>query len=195
MYRDKDEATAITYWDLLRRGETEALTWLYNAYFSVLYNYGRKFGTEGQTLEDHIHDLYVDLWRYRASLSSTTSVKFYLYRSLRRRLVQAPRPKAAWEAEAVEPSLEDSIIEQEHRAHQSSQLESLLRQLPARQYEAVVLRFYDNLEYNEIADMLEINEQSARNLVQRGLIHMKFIAHAMTSLIPLALLSAVVHAA
>jgi len=175
MQGELEEAIAIGYWDSLRMGNKEALAWLYDRYFAVLYNYGRKLGADGSTVEDHIHDLFVDLWRYRASISATTSVKFYFYRSLRRRLVKSPlsATDSIDHTNAAEAPLEDKIVELENQQHQSSQLRHLLRQLPGRQYEAIVLKFYDGLEYHEIAAMLEVNEQSARNLVARAITHLR----------------------
>jgi RNA polymerase sigma factor (sigma-70 family) len=44
-----------------------------------------------------------------------------------------------------------------------------LIQLPAKQKEAVYLRFNESLEYNEIAAILEITVESVRKQVHRAL--------------------------
>lgn len=41
--------------------------------------------------------------------------------------------------------------------------------LPARQRAAVVLRFYEDLDYSEIASVLDVTEATARSHVHRGL--------------------------
>src|SRR5688572_20444428 len=85
---ERTDDIELKHWDGLRCGEAASLEWLYNRYFKLLYNYGRKISGDDKCLEDGIHDLFVDLWRFRNNLSATTSVRFYLYRSLRRRLVR-----------------------------------------------------------------------------------------------------------
>lgn len=165
-------------WLKVQRGNQAAFEVLYNRFFKSLYNYGRKVCSNKTIVEDAIHDLFLDLWRYRANLSSTTSIRFYLYRALRRRIVKN-------ENKDIESSLfdfqlddllqlktrshEDNLIETDRTNEQSTKLKKHLNNLSPRQYESLILRFYDELSYDEIGALLEVNEQSARNLVQRGL--------------------------
>ena len=51
-----------------------------------------------------------------------------------------------------------------------------LSNLPERQSKALVLRFYDEFSYGEIGELLGVNEQSARNLIQRGLENLRKLA-------------------
>ncbi len=171
----------LTHWDLLRRGEAESLAWLYNRYFKLLYNYGKKISTDNKALEDGIHDLFVDLWRFRKNLSPTSSVRFYLYRSLRRKLVrnQNHLPQTLSTDDFTEkpelwvPSEEQYMIDSESNDSRVSHLKKLLDNLSPRQSEAMSLRFYDEMSFEEIGAMLNVNEQSARNLVQRGLTQLR----------------------
>lgn len=171
----------LRYWDGLRKGESDSLAWLYNRYFKLLYNYGRKIAADEKALEDGIHDLFVDLWRFRKKLSSTTSVQFYLYRSLRRRLVRnrngqhllADTVTIPEDLQRCIPCEEEDIIEREVQHGRVSHLKKMLADLSPRQYEAMILRFYDELSFDEIATIMDVNEQSARNLVHRGLSQLK----------------------
>lgn len=171
----------LRYWDGLRKGESESLAWLYNRYFKLLYNYGRKIAPDEKALEDGIHDLFVDLWRFRKNLSATSSVQFYLYRSLRRRLVRNRNKKnilvdtvtVPADLQRGVPCEEEVIIEREAQDSRVNHLKKMLADLSPRQYEAMILRFYDGLSFEEIASILDVNEQSARNLVHRGLSQLK----------------------
>lgn len=178
----------IRYWEGLRRGDPASLSGLYNRYFKLLFNYGKKIGVETGSLEDAIHDLFVDLWRFRENLSATTSVRFYLYRSLRRKVLRNNSEKNYFLVnelvrEDLFPTvtcLEQDIIEKEIHQHRVNHLIKLLNDLSPRQYEAMILRFYDELTFDEIAAILNVNEQSARNLVQRGIIQLKqYARHLM----------------
>jgi RNA polymerase sigma factor (sigma-70 family) len=165
-------------WKGVQSGDQAQFEVLYNRFFKPLYNYGRKVCSNSTILEDAIHDLFLDIWRYHANLSPTTSIRFYLYRALRRRIVKN-------EAKDLEASLfdfragnmlieksfshEDEIILKERTDERSAKLREHLKSLPPRQYESLILRFYDEFSYQEIGELLGVNEQSARNLVQRGL--------------------------
>jgi RNA polymerase sigma-70 factor (ECF subfamily) len=181
----------IQQWERMLRGDENAFAKLYQSYFKLLYNYGRKICSDSCRVEDCIHDLFVDLWRYRSTLSSTTSVRFYLYRSLRRKLVKDKDDalKLYDDITFVEEvlllssqSTEHDIIQNESRDQKTAQLRKLLNDLSPRQYEALVLHFYDEFSYEEIAAILNINEQSARNLVQRGLVQLRDYAKHIVSL-------------
>lgn len=175
------EDMELKHWDGLRRGEADSLEWLYVRYFKLLYNYGRKISSDEKALEDGIHDLFVDLWKFRENLSETTSVRFYLYRSLRRRLARnrtqvnqnVNEVSFSGNSDLLVAPEEDFIIEREGQDTRVHQLKRLLRDLSPRQYEAMILRFYDELSFQEIGSILNVNEQSARNLVQRGLAQLK----------------------
>jgi RNA polymerase sigma factor (sigma-70 family) len=179
---DNTEDIELKFWEGLRKGDGASLAWIYNRYFRLLYNYGKKLSVDERSLEDGIHDLFVDLWRFRENLSATSSVRFYLYRALRRRLVRNENhvKRALSHSDTLPEYLkpyaaceEESIIEKEVQSGRVSQLKKLLGDLSPRQYEAMVLRFYDELSFEEIGAILNVNEQSARNLVQRGLSQLK----------------------
>jgi RNA polymerase sigma-70 factor (ECF subfamily) len=177
-------------WEAMLRGDKNAFAKLYDRYFKLLYNYGRKIGQDGSHVEDSIHDLFVDLWRYRSNLTATTSVRFYLYRSLRRRLIKKNN-NVLWFSQDIHlfeealrlssPSSENEIIESESSDYRVNKLKKLLNDLSPRQYEALVLYFYDEFTYQEIASLLQLNEQSARNLVQRGLLQLRQYAKHIVS--------------
>jgi RNA polymerase sigma factor (sigma-70 family) len=187
----------LTHWNAMIHGSEEAFEKIYTAYFKILYNYGRKICSDPTFVEDAIHDLFVDLWRLRGNLSSTTSVRFYLYRSLRRRLVRNSSQRTQidvqeFAAEVIQSShsCEYNIIESETHDHQVRMLKKILNDLSPRQYEALVLFYYDEFSYDEIAGIMSVNAQSARNLVQRGLLQLRhYASHIMNWAIFFSLLS------
>ncbi|AEI49691.1 RNA polymerase sigma factor [Runella slithyformis] len=167
-----------TLWQAVREGSETAFEGLYRRYFQVLFSYGKRIHQDGDAVNDAIQDLFVDIWRSRRSLSQAQSVRFYLIRSLRRKIHRSLKPDSLhgeeWEnvQEAVLPteeSPESLFTHAEDTLIQSEKLTAWLSQLPPRQNEALLLRYYHNFEYSEIADILHIKEQTARNLVQKAL--------------------------
>lgn len=169
-------------WTGLIQGKRESLRILYDRYFETLYSYGLKMSGSISAAEDAIHELFLDIWKYREGLSSTSSIKFYLFRALRRKIYKTKinddrslkfDPKAVIFDDVVEDSVERSLIDEELHSETIARFQASLKELPDRQQESILLRFYGDLSYGEIADVLEVNEQSARNLVNRGLHYLR----------------------
>ncbi|HWV32141.1 MAG TPA: sigma-70 family RNA polymerase sigma factor [Dyadobacter sp.] len=162
-------------WQRFRQGDEEAFTLLYQRYVRVLYSYGKKLITDEAVVEDLIQDLFIDLWQSRSRLADAESPRFYLFRSLRRRIHRNcnGRFNEPWdlideEFHPVSLPKESEIIESEQTQKQKDELDTWLKSLPGRQYEVMMLRFYQDFSYSQISQILTINEQSVRNLVQRA---------------------------
>ncbi len=174
----------LALWQAFRRGDERAFTTLYHRHVRPLYTYGYKLAGDAANVEDAIQDLFVELWRKREGLAEVVTVRHYLYASLRRRLHRLHQRKARFTHESestVERFLADDPPEYdlpgaEPEALSRRDLQRWLRSLPPRQYEALVLRFYDEFSFPEIADLLQVNEQSARNLVQRAVATLRHLA-------------------
>src|SRR6478735_9563999 len=70
-------------WHAFQHGDTKAYSELYSQFASPLYSYGMKFTNDVTLVEDSIHDLFCTLWVSRERLSQPSSIKNYLYKSLR----------------------------------------------------------------------------------------------------------------
>lgn len=187
MDRDRSD---IVLWKKLKRSDKCAFAMLYERHVGMLYNYASKMCKDKVWIEDCIQDLFIDLWRYRRNLADTTSVKFYLYHSLRCRLFKSSsntlwtfRDGVNWEdvERLMSLSPEDDRIEAESVDELTRKLQKFLHNLSPRQYEAIVLRFYDGFSYEEIASIMQVNSQSIRNLIQRGLVQLRQYAQYLIS--------------
>jgi len=167
----------VELWDSFRDGNYNAFRSIYERNFNQLFAYGLKVCHNKEQVEDAIQDLFMDLWKYKKGLSTTTSIKFYLFRSLRRkiyknqsRVVMVSDEKVSMEQKSQHTvDVESQIIVKEEANVNKEKLLKGLKTLPDRQYDALVLRFFGNFSYEDLADLLGVNTQSARNLVQRGL--------------------------
>ncbi|MFC0184969.1 RNA polymerase sigma-70 factor, ECF subfamily [Pseudarcicella hirudinis] len=179
------ETDDLSLWQAFKKGDEMAFTVLYQRYIRVLYAYGKKLLSDDELVEDTIQDLFTDLWRMRDKLGDARSVKFYLFRSLRRKIHKSLTPdylfREDWENTDEKllptlPSFESVLTDSENSQWKTDQLENWLKSLPTRQYEALVLKYYQEFDYSEIGIILSINEQSARNLVQKALLSLRKIA-------------------
>ncbi len=179
MSTNKTTYNEIQLWDKIKAGDSDAFAQLYYLHSKALYNYGNKMVRNSTLVEDALHDLFVDIWNYRKNLSPAISVRAYLYASLRRKIAKRCKELDKLEYDCrwndlhlQSDSQEEKLIEKECLNEQALLIEKLksnLNNLSPRQYEAIVLYFYDKLSYSEIAVALEVNEQSVRNLIGRGI--------------------------
>ncbi len=176
-------------WNCVVSGDRNALAQIYDRYVKILYNYGNKICQNKMVVQDAIHDVFVDIWRYHKNLSPADSVRFYLYVSMRRKILKHHQdiPHCHGldfdELHFAIPSRETNLIETEVKDEQLMRLKINLNNLSPRQYEAIVLKFYDNLSYPEISALMEMNEQSVRNLIQRGLEQLKKFSKLVVSIL------------
>lgn len=162
-------------WDAFRRGDRSAFAQLYFDHYEALLNYGRRFGLPPEPVEDAIQDLFVELWHYRETTSATTSARFYLLRALRNQLSRHRRaqPFASVDDDHlpfnVEFSFEQQWIDALDEQGQWQALQQALNALTPRQREVLYLRFFNNLDYPQIAETMQLSYQAARNQVYLAL--------------------------
>lgn len=163
---------ASTTWKEFRNGSELAFTAIYKRYATDLYHYGERLTGNKQIIEDSLHDLFVELWRRRSKYESVRHLKFYLLKSFRHRLIKnIRRNKRFADACNIEASLSVEIeLPGEQTAELDRQLmEESINGLSAREKQAVFLRFYDELTYEEIASLMSISTKSTYKLMYRAL--------------------------
>lgn len=165
-------------WESFKAGNKEAFAQLYNQYVQVLFRYGTKLCPCDDLVKDAIQEIFLDLYQKRnKNNTNPQNLKYYLILALKRNLIKKLQHKRKAIEDQIdfdlkfEPvySVESLIIEDEEEQELKSKLNEALSQLPARQKEALYLRFNESLEYPEVAQLLEISVESARKQVYRAL--------------------------
>lgn len=163
-------------WKLLKAGEREALRTLFLRYYDDLYLYAFKLSSDSYLAKDCIQDLFYRIWDRRKHLGEVTSVKSYLWISLRRDVFKTiDKQKEEIKTDGVFKyasvltfTSEDFIIHDERRREQRNALVKALDQLPERHREAILLKYFNGMGYGEIQQIMSINYQTARNYVYHG---------------------------
>ncbi|MEY4541249.1 MAG: hypothetical protein RLZZ306_3006 [Bacteroidota bacterium] len=165
-------------WNAFRGGDRYSFSLIYEKYFNGLYNYGGKFSRDTEFVEDCIQDLFVKLWQNRENLSETQSVKNYLYKSLRNTIYSRLNKVVNLDIDDdsiseldfnLEISHEAFMIESEHSQQMKIKLEKALDNLTNRQREAVFLRFFEELTYEEVARLMQITIKALYKIIARAL--------------------------
>lgn len=165
-------------WESFQKGNHSAFEEIYTDHISDLFNYGKRLTEDHDLIKDAIHDLYIDLWKSKENLSSVSSIKYYLLKSLRRNIFKkVVRNKnnsleftpAMEHVIEFELSYEMVLIEEEDDQERVMHLKREINSLTSKQKEVLFLKFYSNMSNQEISEILEINPQSVYNNIYRAL--------------------------
>ena len=168
-------------WDKLRAGDERSFSLLFEKYYGDLINYGNSFSPFAEKVQDCVQDVFADIWLYRESLQKPNVVKAYLLSSVRKRIARLYERdhifKKITTTDSIEFlfdfSVEYELIDDETTAERVLYLNKLLNDLPSRQKEALFLRYNEGLSVEQIAEILNVNYQSASNLLHRGLLTLR----------------------
>jgi RNA polymerase sigma factor (sigma-70 family) len=142
MRQDFFGKTDAEVWQAFKEGNREAYAYIYAAFAPVLYNYGYKIVQDQTLVEDCIQDLFEHLLKSRRNLGDTNSIKFYLFKALRREIIgklnQSHRGPLATPEDALPDflvtfSCETDLVEAESARQRQESLVRALNHLPARQ--------------------------------------------------------------
>jgi RNA polymerase sigma factor (sigma-70 family) len=151
---------------------------LYTRYYPKLYNYGKKFTPSILLIEDSIQDIFLDYWKRNDALIQPEALNSYLFTAFRYSLfkkIQSEKRLTVLSAEYEEPdfSADHFIILRETSAETEKKVLEALLQLTGRQREALFLRFYEGLSFEEIAGIMGISVKASYKLMARSLLQLK----------------------
>ena len=172
----------VQVWDQFRSGDQSAFSTLYQHFVQPLYSYSLGVTNDKELIKDCLHDLFVELWRNHATLGPTTSVKFYLMASIKRKLIRHMETSlkhmnhhSNYMKDFVEEEMsqENILIKYEEEIVSNKRLNQCMNLLSKRQREAISLRFFHNMDTDQISNSMRINPQSVYNLIFGALRVMK----------------------
>ncbi len=163
-------------WNSFLEGDNKALHVIYETYVQMLYCYGLNFTRDENLVKDCIHDVFVDLFKYRKNLRETNNIQLYLFKSLKNAILKAISKSRKYlgvdqmdDSFLFEKSVEEVKIEDDDDLYRTKMVRKAFSTLTSRQKEVLFMKFYSNLGYDEISKILNMNYQSARNLVHRSI--------------------------
>jgi len=168
-------------WQQFRQGNRDAFAYIYHTYIDDLYSYGIHFCGDSERVKDCLQELFQHLWQSRLQLAeNVVHIRYYLLCSFRRYLLRSLEKDRRHKTSAIIPfdfecipPREHLIIEDETRKEQLQQLHQALAALTRRQREAIYLRFFQDLSYQEVADMMDMKVDSVYNIISKAIAVLK----------------------
>ena len=168
-------------WQEYRTGDIFALANLMERYYADLFNWGMRLHSDREFVKDCIQEMFLSLWKMQETIASVENVRSYLLVVLKSRILRELSKKEY----KLQTSLTDDycfsvafsadlrFIDEEHEVYQLRKLEQVMNQLPPRQQELIYLRFYQNLSFEQIAEVMQLGRQSVYNLLQKALLSLR----------------------
>ena len=162
----------------IRAGDARAFELVFRTYYRPLCAFARRYVHDSAAAEDLVQDVFGTIWTARATMDIKTSVRAYLYSSVRNRALNVRKHQAVaddWDRDEsaddvrelhTRPLPPDVLLD---RKLLEAQLEAAFNALPERAATALRLRWRDELSYAEIAEAMDISVKGVEKLLSRGL--------------------------
>ena len=177
--KPQSELTDLELWSLFKEGDRSAFQTIYLRYLKDLLNYGYHLVPERNLVKDCLHDLFLDLWVRKSHLGEVSHIKYYLFRSLNRRILEqkAKRKKNHLLSEESTEQLpyeivlpfEQRLIVQEDGTANRKKLNRAIAKLSDRQKQVIHLLFYEGFSYEDASSIMNINLRSTYTLAWKAI--------------------------
>jgi len=158
-------------WRQMQKGNQEAFASLFKIYYSDLKAYGTKLTANPDIAQEGVQLLFLKIWEKKDRLSTIQHPKSYLLTAYRttlldllkeqkKRRIQLTKLPFQFNKEEL-PLLTETL--------ETASILHLVNQLSDKQREIIFLKFYNNLSYQEIAEVLGINYQTVRNYMSKSI--------------------------
>jgi RNA polymerase sigma factor (sigma-70 family) len=163
-------------WQYFTAGNKQAFEQIYYQYVNTLYDYGVRLGNDTRLSEDCVQDLFSYLWVNRRKLPVVKAVRAYLFAAFKRRVYRKLNEQKKDIAKiyiTLEPQAYSFYPNLEDQAENIEALKEAFGVLSERQREAIYLRFYNQLSYEEIAEVMEVQVKAVYKLMARAIQKLK----------------------
>lgn len=172
-------------WNRLKKGDPQALGYLYDNYADKLFTAALRMTTDRELAKDCLQEVFIEIWNYRNTLGDVIHTQSYLVKVMRSVLLKKLKKEsrithfvASETLASAEESMEDLIISSDIDKEKKKRLHIALSNLTSRQKQVLEMRFYEGLTYEQIADKLRMNYQSVNNLAFRTIHRLR--SHLLT---------------
>ncbi len=160
----------------VQQGKTEAYTALFNRYEQKMLRYGRRFLFTYEDLEDAVQEVFIKAYQNIQSFQVERKFSTWLYRIAHNTFINVIKKRGREQVSFFDfdtliniptkpsPTLEDDLLKKEDR----DELEKMLMGVSPKYREVLVLYYFEEMEYKEIAEVLAIPISTVGVRIARG---------------------------
>lgn len=167
-------------------GDRAAFEALFRLHYRPLCVFAMGYVKDSDKAEDLVQDLFFRLWLDREKVNITTSVKAYLYASVRNRCLNVL--KAGSKVRVLNDEVDDRLEEEERsedeHAERIARVQAAIEALPEERRKVFKLSRYEGLKYHEIAARLGISVKTVENQMGSALKTLRHELKDLVSLLP-----------
>ncbi len=170
-------------WSAFREGSENAFDLIYGKMFPVLFNYGCRLCQDEEQVKDCIQNIFIEIWQKRGQVKEVHSLKHYFLKIMRRKLHKELENKSVTQNKLLSTGFyidmgndlfsyfpDQFNLESGISSATTTLIKESIGKLSNRKKEAILLKFYENLTYEEISAVMGLRDQKyARQLVYRSL--------------------------
>lgn len=177
-YQDHTNSTEGSLLARMQAGDETAFRDIYLLYYNRLMQYGCSIENDRNLVHDTIQELFVRLLQHPQQAQKIQNLDTYLFKSIRRNVSasagrerQSKLKALSYQAEdnETDPSSETKLIAEEEFLFRREWLKKQIGRLPQHQQEVIFLRFFENFDYDDIAEIYSVSNQVVRNTIFRAM--------------------------
>jgi len=162
----------------VKEGQIGYLSELFEANHVGLFNFYLRMGLNRALSEDLVQETFMRVLAYRTSFMAQTTFKAWFYRIARNVVADHFRKMSNQdhyeEIEERHLEVEETLVDSLEKESQQDAFDKALSKLPLEQREIIVLSRFQQLSYNEIAEMLNCNINTLKTRMRTAIEKLKF---------------------
>lgn len=178
----------LKYYESIKAGDTDSFSVLFKKYYEPLYQFAGRYIKDAQTAENIVQNVFVKIWTNRDSLTIKSNVKLYLYTAVRNQALNYINQESkvvTLEGVSDYVDIHTTTPEEEYIDEEmKTAVHEAIDKLPEQCRHIYMMKRYDDLSYNEIAEIKGISVNTVKTQMKRALksLH-KYLAHLLTAII------------
>ena len=145
----------------VKKGDLHSFETIFHQYYGLLCSLAEKYTGNTDSAEEIVQDFFVRFWEKREILNIETSVKNYLFRSVKNQCLNYIQHKKIKDKHNLtiisEHESNDSFEDNLPEIDLAEKIEESISSLPEKRREIFRLSREDGLKYHEIADKMNIS--------------------------------------
>lgn len=159
---------------LLKNGDASAYTIIYNRYFDQLYIHAFRRLHHKEEAQDIIHELFAQLWTKREVIQIKSNLSNYLYSAVRNKILDliSHQQVESKYMSSLQDYMKEGLCITDHSIREkqlAALIEKGIADLPEKMKEVFELSRKHRLSHKEIAEKLNLSEQTVKKQVNNAL--------------------------